>query len=48
MSFTAFHSDPATYVIMACEQGTLKIFKPARNLITGSFDIEEAIRQERQ
>ena len=48
MSFTAFHSDPGTYVIMACEQGTLKIFKPARNLITGSFDIEEAIRQERQ
>ena len=46
MKFTEFHGDPKNYVILACEKGTLIIYKPVRNLIIASFDMEQAILDE--
>ena len=49
MKFTEFHADPNNYVILACENGNIKIFQPSRNLLAGNFDLEQHIQeQERQ
>ena len=47
MKFTKFHGDPQ-YVILACESSTLNIFKPSRNHILATFNIEQAIQEERK
>ncbi len=40
LKFAKFHADPDNFVIMACEKGIIKIFNPARNSISATFDIE--------
>ena len=47
MKFTEFHGDPQNYVLLACERGTVIVYKPQRNLIMAQFDMEEAIKLER-
>jgi hypothetical protein len=45
MKFTEFHADPNNYVILACENGNIKIFQPSRNLLAGNFDLEQHIQE---
>jgi hypothetical protein len=33
-------------VVLACENGTIQIFQPARNNVVASFDIEKAVRDD--
>ena len=47
MNFTEFHGNPQNFVLLACEKGTIIVYKPQRNLIIALFDMEEAIKQER-
>lgn len=47
MKFVDFHGDPQNFVLLACERGTIIVYKPQRNMIMGQFDMEEAIKQER-
>ncbi len=47
MKFADFHGDPLNYVLLACEKGTILVYKPQRNMIMATFDIEEAVKQER-
>jgi hypothetical protein len=39
LSFTEHHAEPESYVILACENGIIKIFQPSRNNVVATFDI---------
>jgi hypothetical protein len=39
LSFTEHHADPEKYVILACENGIIKIFQPSTNNVIDTFDI---------
>lgn len=48
MKFSEFHADPQNFVILACDEGKIKIFQPSRNFIAGQFDLEIAIKDEKR
>ena len=48
LKFTPYHADPENFAIMACDRGIIKIFQPARNMISATFDIEQAIIDEQR
>lgn len=47
MKFTEFHGDPNNYVLIACENAKIIVYKPQRNMIMAQFDMEEAVKQNR-
>jgi DNA-binding beta-propeller fold protein YncE len=44
--FTQFHADPQNYVLLACDNGIIQVFYPARNNIVATFDVEKAVRDD--
>jgi hypothetical protein len=42
-----YHADPHNYILLACENGTIEIFKPSKNQIVASFYLEEAIKEDK-